>query len=113
MGESKALSFDATFTNMLNQQLWLRSYGSISTHDYTVNYLTPPTATWPRQRPRLSTRRRIEQSLRLRSGYEQLHGNNADSDTMRGPITINSQYGKPLRVPALPGTSVWQLHFTF
>jgi hypothetical protein len=84
VGESKALSFDATFTNLLNQHS-VTSYGQQIDSGYASNYIAPGGHTLfdgPAYYAAAMT------------PYNYLLDMNS-SNNLTGPITENSQYAKP------------------
>jgi hypothetical protein len=84
VGESKALSFDATFTNILNQHS-VTSYGQQIDSGYASNYIAPGGHTLfdgPAYYAAAMT------------PYNYLQDMNS-SNNLTGPITVNSQYAKP------------------
>jgi hypothetical protein len=84
VGESKALSFDATFTNLLNQHS-VTSFGQQIDSGYATNYIAPGGTTLfdgPAYYAAAMT------------PYNYLTDMNS-SNNLTGPITANSQYGKP------------------
>ncbi|MGA2673663.1 MAG: carboxypeptidase regulatory-like domain-containing protein [Terracidiphilus sp.] len=119
--ESKALSFDATFTNVLNQHAVV-SEGQQIDSNYAVNFVVPqsagcgtynatnyPTAGW-------GTNCYIADGPVAYASYMQKYDYkglmNAAFSNNGGPLTVNSEYGKPYLYQV--GRNVrLALHFTF
>jgi hypothetical protein len=106
MGESKALSFDATFSNILNQHAVVSIVQQIDSQ-YAVNYLTP-------------NGYRLADGTDFYGGAEHAYDYAANMNSIRnnplghyaGPMTEDSQYGHPLEYQT--GRNIrLGLHFTF
>ena len=119
--ESKVISFDATFTNLLNQHSVV-SEGQQIDSNYTVNYITPNSAG-------CQTFNNANYGFNLPScfiadgpafyavamskyDYTALMNNAPISSPGGGPITINSQYGKPYLYQLTRNVRL-AIHFTF
>ncbi|MGA7110503.1 MAG: carboxypeptidase regulatory-like domain-containing protein [Terracidiphilus sp.] len=121
MGESKTLSFDATFTNVLNQHS-VTSYGQQADSGYAVNYASPQTSgclaynTANYALPSSSCW--IGDGPAFYAGamtpYNAIAAANASplGSTAGGPITINSQYKQPYLYQVSRNIRL-ALHFTF
>ncbi len=121
IGESKALAFDATFTNILNQRNVVSSNQEIDS-GYTSNYVTPTsagceaynianyqfdsTACFLPDGPSFYTA--------VKSKYDYVAAMNSSplGTTAGGPITVSSQYGKPYLYQVSRNIRLG-LHFTF
>ena len=100
IGESKALAFDATFTNVLNQHS-VTSYGQQIDSGYATNFITPG-GTFIGDGPAF-----YAQAM---SAYNYATLMNAGNNG--GPITVNSQYGQPYLYQVSRNIRL-ALHFTF
>jgi hypothetical protein len=103
IGESKALAFDATFSNLLNQHSVV-SYGQQIDSNYAVNFIGP-NGTFIGNGPQFYA------AAMTPYNYVALM-NSAISNGTGGPLTINSQYGKPY-LYQLSRNIRLGLHFTF
>lgn len=106
IGESKSVSFDATFANLLNQHAVVSNVQQIDS-EYSPNYLTP-------------------NHVRLRNGapfyaaaeepYDYVAGMNSIRSNVHGqfagPMTINSAYGQPYLYQVARNIRLG-VHFTF
>jgi hypothetical protein len=121
LGESKSLAFDATFNNILNQHS-VTSTGQQIDSGYAVNYATPQT-------PGCLAYNTVNYNLPSSScwiadgpafyagamaKYDYVAAMNASDlgSSAGGPITINSQYGKPY-LYQLSRTMRLGFHFNF
>jgi Carboxypeptidase regulatory-like domain len=121
LGEAKALAFDATFTNILNQHS-VTSYGQQVDSGYAVNYASPQTAgclaynTANYSNPTSSCW--IGDGPAFYAGamspYNAIAEANASplGSTAGGPVTVNSQYSKPYLYQVSRNIRLG-LHFTF
>lgn len=100
IGETKALAFDATFTNVLNQHS-VTSYGQQIDSGYATNF-TLPGGTFIGDGPAFYAA--------AMTPYNYLADMNAGNNG--GPITVNSQYNKPY-LYQLSRNIRLALHFTF
>jgi hypothetical protein len=104
LGEARSLAFDATFTNLLNQHA-VTSYGQQIDSGYAVNYASPTTAGCGAYN--LANYNLPSNSCWIADGpafyagamskFNYVAAMNASDlgSSAGGPITINSQYGKP------------------
>ena len=104
LGESKALAFDATFTNFLNQRNVVSNNQEIDS-GYTSNYITPTSAGC--EAYNIANYQFDSTSCFLPDGpsfytavkskYDYVAAMNSSplGTTAGGPITVSSQYGKP------------------
>jgi hypothetical protein len=109
MGESKAITFQATATNLLNGHAVTAVYSQIDSNYYGNNYIEPNGQQTFQGIPFYAaamTPYNVQSSL----NGESINGTVSNSTS--GPETINSQYGKPL-YHQLPRTLRLQLTFTF
>jgi hypothetical protein len=109
MGESKSLSFDATFSNLLNQRAVVSNNQEIDS-GFAANFIAPAGLTLFNGPSFYGAAQHkydyvgAMNSTPLTSGSGGLGGG--------GPITISSQYGKPY-LYQLSRNIRLQLHFTF
>jgi hypothetical protein len=101
VGESKTLSFDATFTNILNQHS-VTSYGQQIDSGYATNYIAPNGQTLFNGPAYYAA---------AMTPYNYLADMNS-SNNLTGPITINSQYKQPYLYQVSRNIRL-ALHFTF
>jgi hypothetical protein len=95
ISESKSLSFTATFTNLLNQHTTTELFSQIDT-GYGYQFLAPPSsACAPQPGNQCYLLNGIDFYTAVTHPYNvsQLLNNSLSTG---GPITINSQYGKPM-----------------
>ncbi|MFZ1084807.1 MAG: carboxypeptidase regulatory-like domain-containing protein [Terracidiphilus sp.] len=106
LGESKAISFDATFTNVLNEHKVVAFWQQIDS-DYTGNnFLAPGGYSLPAGLDFYS-------AAMSKYDYTAAMNTGADNGTPNGgPITINGQYGKPYFYQQARNIRLG-LHFTF
>ena len=101
LGEAKSLSFDATFTNVLNQHQVVALWQNVDS-DYTgSNFITPGGTYLPNGLDFYS-------AAMSKYDYTALMNNGPYG----GPITIDSQYGKPYEYAQSRNIRL-ALHFTF
>jgi hypothetical protein len=106
LGESKSLSFDATFTNTLNQHTVVAFWENIDS-DYTGNNFIAPNGLF------IGNGLDFYSTVMSKYDYTLAMNNGADNGTPTGgPITIDSQYGKPYEYQQ-PRNIRLGLHFTF
>ena len=103
MGETKALAFDATFTNVLNQHS-VTSYGQQIDSGYAQNFIAPGGNT-------LFNGPAFYASAMTPYNYLALM-NSAPTNPGGGPLTVNSQYNKPYLYQVSRNIRL-ALHFTF
>ena len=121
LGESKTLAFDATFTNVLNQHA-VTSFGQQIDSNYADNYASPTTSgclAYNKANYGLpSSSCWIADGPAFYAGamnkYNYLAEMNASplGSSAGGPITINSEYGKPY-LYQLSRNIRLGIHFTF
>ncbi|MGA8729531.1 MAG: carboxypeptidase regulatory-like domain-containing protein [Terracidiphilus sp.] len=102
MGESRALSFDATFTNLLNQHAVVANYWNVDSIYTNENFITMPNGTF------IANGLDFYSAAMSKYDYASLMNNGPYG----GPITISSQYGKPYEYQ-LSRNIILAAHFTF
>jgi hypothetical protein len=105
ISESKSVSFSSTFTNVLNEHAVTAVNSQIDTSFQAGNYITPGGTYLGNGIPFYAA------ATAPYSVSDAFNGRNNLSAT-GGPITVNSQYGKPLYYQ-LPRTIRLQARFTF
>ncbi len=103
LGETKALAFDATFTNVLNQHS-VTSYGQQIDSGYAQNFIAPGGNT-------LFNGPAFYASAMTPYNYLALM-NSVPTNPTGGPLTVNSQYNKPYLYQVSRNIRL-ALHFTF
>lgn len=106
VAETKSISFDATFTNILNQHTVVAFVEQIDSQNAT-NYLSP-------------NGYRLANGVPFYGGAEHAYDYVASMNSIRsnrigqykGPLTVDSQYQQPLQYQ-LPRNIRLELHFTF
>jgi hypothetical protein len=119
--EKTALAFDATFTNILNQHA-VTSVGQQIDSGYTVNFISPQTAGCgsynaavygiPSNSCFLPDGPSFYAGAMNKYDYTQAMNGSPLGSTGGGPITVNSQYGKPY-LYQLSRSIRLGVHFTF
>ena len=105
MGESKALSFDATFTNVLNQHSVVSRWENIDS-DYTgSNFIAPGGNA-------ITNGLNFYSAAISKYDYAAAMNNGAQNGTGTGPITVDGLYGKPY-LYQLSRNIILGAHFTF
>jgi hypothetical protein len=123
LSEGKALSFDATFANALNQHK-ATSYGQQIDSNYFVNFVSPTSSGCLAYNNATPGYPAGSNSCFLPDGpafyagamtaynYTAAMNNSPLGSTAGGPITVDSQYGKPLFYQQ-PRNVRFAMHFTF
>jgi hypothetical protein len=105
LGEAKTLAFDATFGNVLNQHRVVSYWQEIDS-DYTGNNFIAP------QGQAIFNGLDFYSAAMSKYDYTAAMNNVAQNGTGTGPITVDSQYGKPYEYQQ-PRNIRLGLHFTF
>jgi hypothetical protein len=109
IADSKALSFTATFTNLLNQHAVTAVYEQLDSAYSANQYITPGGYAFYDGAAFYAA---AERPYNLQASLNGTTINGAASNNLGGPETINSQYGKPLYYQQ-PRTIRLQAKFTF
>jgi hypothetical protein len=88
LGDARSISFDATFTNILNQHAVVANWQNIDS-DYNGNNFLMPQGLF------IGYGLDFYSAAMSKYDYTQAMNNGNFNGTGSGPITVNSQYGKP------------------
>jgi hypothetical protein len=105
LGESKSLSFDATFSNFLNQHTVVAFWQNVDSDYSGSNYISPGGKS-------ISDGLNFYSAVMSKYDYTAAMNNGAQNGTGNGPITISSLYGKPYEYQQ-PRNIRLGLHITF
>ena len=105
LGESKTLSFDATFANVLNQHTVVAFWQNIDS-DYTGSNFIAPNGLF------IGNGLNFYSAAMSKYNYTAAMNNGAQNGTGTGPITVNSWYGKPYEYQQARNIRLG-LHITF
>jgi hypothetical protein len=105
ISDSSSISFDATFTNALNQHRVVSTWQQIDSDYTSSNYLAP-------QGQPIFNGLDFYSAAMAPYNYTQAMNNGALNGTGTGPITVDSWYGKPYGYQ-VPRNAILGLHVTF
>jgi hypothetical protein len=105
IGESKSLNFDATFSNVLNQHTVVAFWENIDS-DYTGSNFIAPGGLF------IGNGLNFYSEVMGKYNYTTAMNDPAQNGTGLGPITVNSEYGKPYEYQQ-PRNIRLGLHLTF